>query len=674
VTGLPLRVLGALLLAASLLPAWSLLERPETGLAGAVTADAARSAWALAWQGLLIVALLGVIGGMLFSPGRVERAVGRAGRWLAAPSTRAFAIGVGVLAAVVVLVLQQWLLAGGLEFIDAVAQAVHARYLASGRTAGPTELALAGDTATAAFWQLQNMVSTSRGWVSHYPPGWVVALAAGYAVGASWLVAPLLAGVMAGAAVPLAERLIADRRIARAATLAVAVSPFLAALSAAGMNHVAAGAAGVVALWLAGRPATASRLLAGVAVGAAITTRPLTGLVFGVLALIAAGAPRRWWPVAAGATLPVAGLLAHNAWFFGGPTRFGYAVSLGPAAGLGFGADPWGNRYGVGEAVGYTMADLQMLAVQLLETPVSIVALVAAWLLSAPRLAAEHGLLLAWALLPVAANALYWHHGTWMGPRMLFEAAPAWLMLAALATVDLVRRAPARLARGSFSPRAAGATAAAAALLVSAVWLTPARLAAHAVEGRAEEVVAEARRAAPAGALVFVHGGWIDRLGMRMQALGMRGDSVEQALRGVPTCLLQAAVAAREAGAAAPLPEPRGRLATMEVGPGAEIRVAADEEVTRACAREAAADRLGGLGLGSLLARGALPGVDSDAPLFVRDLGPERNQDMLAVAGDRTPLMLVPGARPDELPRLMPYDRAVRLLWGAPTPDSPMRP
>ena len=47
-------------------------------------------------------------------------------------------------------------------------------------------------------------------------------------------------------------------------------------------------------------------------------------------------------------------LAAYNRALFGAPSRFGYEAAFGPAHGLGFHRDPWGNLYGLREAVAYT--------------------------------------------------------------------------------------------------------------------------------------------------------------------------------------------------------------------------------------------------------------------------------------------------------------------------------
>ena len=79
-------------------------------------------------------------------------------------------------------------------------------------------------------------------------------------------------------------------------------------------------------------------------------------------------------------------------------------------------------------------------------------------------------MLLAWALLPVVGNAIYWFHAT----RMLYEAAPAWIAFATLAAVELGRGDPNDTALAS-RLRAVAAWTFVAALLAAPVWGIPTR-------------------------------------------------------------------------------------------------------------------------------------------------------------------------------------------------------
>jgi 4-amino-4-deoxy-L-arabinose transferase-like glycosyltransferase len=337
-------------------------------------------------------------------------------------------------------------------------------------------------------------------------------LAAGLRAGAVWLVGPVMLAVTVLFTARAAERLFpAAPSIARLGTLFLAVSAFAIAHAGAYMNHTTAAAFATFALYAAlrvseGRPGWAAAT--GAALGALLATRPLSAAVVGVVLLFVLAEDVRSKPgavamrlalVALGALPFVVALAAFNAHFFGSATRFGYEAALGPAGGLGFGIDPWGNAFGLAQAVAYTVAELHALSLFLLETPFPVVALIGVALAIAPPLTRGERVVAGLALLPLVANLAYWHHGLFMGPRMLNESAPAWCLLAAWAVVRTVQRVPPTHARtGAYSPRVfvTGALLAAAA---AAVLLAPTRLAGYRM-GKPEAL--DAAAVAPANALV----------------------------------------------------------------------------------------------------------------------------------------------------------------------------
>jgi hypothetical protein len=105
--------------------------------------------------------------------------------------------------------------------------------------------------------------------------------------------------------------------------------------------------------------------------GAFVCTRPWTGLVVSGTLVLAVwipislhkARPKAW--LARQATALIAGglpfALAVAAWnkaLYGHALLLGYTVAFGPAHGLGFHTDPWGNEYGPVEALAYTGSDL----------------------------------------------------------------------------------------------------------------------------------------------------------------------------------------------------------------------------------------------------------------------------------------------------------------------------
>lgn len=156
----------------------------------------------------------------------------------------------------------------------------------------------------------------------------------------------------------------------------------------------------------------------------------------------------------------------------------------------------------------------------------------------------------------------------------------------------------------------------------------------------------------------------------------MRQDSIVSILRRNTNCALQKYADAREERArggdsAVPLPpvdllqvagNPDGLL-RMSPFPGVTLRTREGEILSPGCIRELQADRFGNVALAPLLWQGDLPGLESEGILFVRDLGPERNQRVLQAYPDREPFVFAPFG-PSSPPEVAPYGDAMRLLWG----------
>ena len=671
--------MGACVVLLAALPVYRVLSGAETGLAGASTIHFADIFASFLWTGALLVLLASLLA-MRFLP---RPAVASALTWARAalmrPRTTSFAAACGTIACALSVAFVLLALRAQPNHIDALSQLLHARFFTQGMLAGPADIDYA-------FWHIQNSVVTPRGWVSQYPPGHVVLLAAGLLARAPWTIGPIMVGATALFVALIADRLLPERpALARAGALLVAVSAFVICLGGSFMNHASATAFLAATAYFAVKAVqdgTRWAFAAGAAMGYAFTIRPLTALAVGGATAAAAWLGSRraaglLGRAAVGALPFMALLAAYNTYFFGRPMRFGYDVALGPGAGLGFQRDPWGNLYGPLQAIGYTSADLLMLGAALLETPISAVIIAGLLLMFVNRLTHGERILAAWALTPVAANALYWHHGMYMGPRMLFEAAPAWVLLAVLGVGRAFDALPEvrTLGRIRLSPRTGFAGGAALALAIGLFWSAPQRALGYIANDDA--VVALRTPETDGPALVFVHDGWTARIAMQLAGAGMRLDSVETALRQNPTCAVQAlvdAVVARDDNARAAAlarldlePRASGQLQVVQIARGNTMRVAPGELLTPACTRQANADRNGILDIAPLLWRGDLPGGRARGPMFVRDLGPERNAELIARMAERTPMMLYL-ASDDALPTTQDYALAMDALWNV-APD-----
>lgn len=632
------RVLGLVFLALVAVPAFMILSpTPENG-----PTDLMRRAGAEQWEytwgrtgGIWTLAVLGAAALIaVLTRGRLSKALSVAGAVLERPPRWAFAVALGVLGAALTAWVAQAVFDGRTIVNDASVQLIQARYFAAGYLAGPA-------VAMPEFWSIQFMVQTAAGWVSQYPPMHALSLAAGFKLGGPWITMAMAMGAVGAFTTLSFERLLPERiSLARLAALLSVVSPLLIGLAATYMNHAMVAALAALALYLALRAeegSTAWAVAAGAAVGAMVTTRPVSGLAIGAVVTAAVwmsasrheeGFDRPWlikrfggWVLGG---LPFAiGFGWFNNRFFGSPFTLGYTAASGPSHGLGFHADPWGRAYGMTEAIGYTSSELVSLGRELLGTPLPIVALIGVFLVLAPRLTRGERILLAWAGLPVLASALYWHHDLIFGPRMLGGAIPAWCALFVVACVGL-----AKISREGW------ASDAIAVVVLAALGFAG-------FSGAPQRLTRLATRLAPLPAalsseptLVFVHEFWPDRVGGRLAARGMRLDSVRSVLTQFHPCQLEAAFVGREVS-----------------------------EVAERCTLENASDSLGASGLTNYIWLGDPPGVDGDGVLWARDLGPAANARLIAEHPTRAPIFLLPVNGGRDV-RLVPYEEGIRKLWG----------
>ena len=674
------RAAGVFLIAVVLLPVYRLLERPDAGLFLRGSLAAAELSRSMLFFGSLIAIAVAIIAGRVVDPSGIERTFARLGRWVVSVPTAWFAVGLALIAMAITLAFSLVVLDGKPNLIDAMVQLVHARFIAAGQLAGPGDGFLE-------FWQLQNSLITPNGWVSQYPPGYLIFLAAGMRLGMVQLVGPVFVGMTVLFTALAAERLLPEDRVtARLGAGLLCFSPFLIGLAGAYMNHIGAAAFTSAAVYFAVRSRDDGKLwwalLTGAATGIVFSIRPLSAVVaaavVAVVWLTTDSADRghrisrflqRSVAALVGISPALASVAAYNQYFFGSPLRFGYVASQGPLVGPGFHRDPTGAVYGPMQALGFTSSDLVTFSLYLLETPIPVVLVAGLFLLLAKQFSVGVRVIAIWALLPVIANAFYWHHGIFMGPRMLNESAPPWALLTAVAATGLVRLIPIETTWRDYSPRSSLAFVFALSWIAGVLYLGPQRLASY-----GGPWMESARLEVPRGerpSLVFVHGAWTGRVAMRLVANGMRLDSLEAAMRQNATCdthryaLWYSGATGDRAPEAPPLdfsvvrrnPPPQVRISS-----GNDIRVRPGVQLSRECLREAASDTLGIVDVGPLLWQGDLPGLGGEGRMFVRDMGPEGNARLIQKYPDREPFVLL-RPRDDQAPRLVPYAEGMKFLW-----------
>lgn len=437
---------------------------------------------------------------------------------------------------------------------DEVAHLFHARILASGRLSLPAD-------ANPEFFAMDDMIDHGR-WYSHFPVGGPAVLVPGVMTGLAWLVNPLLTALAVVGVYTFARRAYGES-VARASAVLFALAPFVLFMGASYMNHSATIllvtiAFTQVAIWVGAerqRDLDRSAALLGLALGCAFIIRPVDALalaaVIGVMQLVelrrGVGRVRSLLFQVVAGVIPVALLFYANARTTGAPLRLGYEVLYGTAHQLGFHTDPYGVPFTPARALGLLSKYLLQLNVVLFEWPLPALGILAAGLLALRRPSRWDYVLLASFAAQVAAYSLYWGDGMFRGPRYLFTAL--------LAVVILVARAPmlvAQATRGTVQR----AVPFVVPVCVLVAWLVVGNGAGVAARVRGYERIparfridpdAVARAAGVHHALVFVNEDSRTRTLHRLWSLGVgRGDAA-RLMDSAPVCSIRLAIDAEQA-------------------------------------------------------------------------------------------------------------------------------
>jgi hypothetical protein len=568
-------------------------------------------------------------------PERVDRITSDLTAWIVGVRPRAFLIVVGLVALVGSAVLAVICFARQPHNADEVAQLWQARILLAGRLSLPAD-------PNPEFFGMDNVIDRGR-WFAQFPVGGPAFLAVGLAMRAAWLVNPILLACTVPPLYTFARRAYGEG-IARASVLLLAFSPMVLFMAASFMNHVpvlwlVCVALAQLAVWVdAERRADAMRAAAliGLALGTAAAIRPLdaaiAAVVIGVVQLTGLrGGRSRVESLAvqmlAGA-IPVALLLWANARTTGAPLRFGYDVLYGNAHQLGFHVDPYGVMHTPLRAVMYASKYLIQLDADLLESPLPAVGLIVAGLFLLRRPSRWDLMLIGFLVLQLAAYALYWHEGEFRGPRFLFTALPAILILLA--------RAPSLVAA------ATRGTIRRAALLLLPVCAFAGwgsfnndlgviqRIRGYRSVGAGRRVDPDmiARAAGLRHALVFVREGSFTAWQRRLWALGVPRSDAMRLMTSVPPCAMREAIAEEERSSV-PDSARLGRLMRT-------LSRVGEAKPTPACKAELNADYQGVASYAPFLPANTIgpDGRVGGDVVYVLDLGPH-NEALRARFGDR---------------------------------------
>lgn len=562
--------------------------------------------------GAFVFGALALLGARLFPAGLPERALTALERERGAGAL----VARGAVPLLLVLLLATSILAFARRplLIDSVIQLFQARIFASGHL-------YAGAPPGEAFFAVQHMLVDGGRWYSQYPPGHSAILGLGVGLGVAWLVPVALSVGTALLLYGFARRAY-DLATARLTVILLALAPFFWFMGASHMNHVSALFFVSAFLYLLvrweERGAPGILLGAGLAIGAAFLSRPLTAVAVGLAMapFVLLTAFRKRDIVSAGAGL--AGVLAavflylaYNAATTGDPLLLGYIKLWGADHGLGFHSTPWGEVHSLLAGLRNEITDLALLSALLFEWPVS--ALIPAALLFAAGWGSrkwDTRLLAGFLALP-AAYLFYWHRDAFLGPRYLYSGLAFLVPLTARGLIEVFRRAGDRhLWGGSELTRVPVSSVAGMLLLLclayAAAYSTPRRFHVYrtGLASMKVDLAAEVGHRGISDAVIFVPVSWGNRLLARMRGLGVSASGAEKAYRQSDHCALELTVRRAERERWTPS---RTAAAIAELGPGGEpvpasspltngdptLRLTAGTSPAPECMDEIAYDRAG---------------------------------------------------------------------------------
>jgi hypothetical protein len=591
-------------------------------------------------------------------------------------SPAAFATIAAVVTALFAALLAVYAFRRGASTSDELAMLWHAKMLVHGRLSLPVD-------PNREFFALENVVDTGR-WYSQFPIGGPLFLALGALVGLPWLVNPLLLGGAAAALYQFSRRAF-DEEQARVAVALFALAPMVLIMAGTWMNHVpvlfiAACTLAALAEWdraATGRRRAAFAALIGVLLGVMATIRPLDAVAVsfavGLFQLwVIRREPRRLRELALQAVcgaIGVAPLLYANWATTGSALRFGYDVSWGAGHRVGFHTDPYGNPHTLAHAADLALSYVGELNTYLMAWPIPALVVVAATLFALRRATRWDALLIALFAFQLGAYAAYWGEGEFLGPRFLYTALPALIILLARTPFVMAERF------GERCKRAAGV------LLVCCsigAWCIPlssysaAGLVRHVRGTRANlkfDIAGAVQAANVHHALVFVREPFTYRLARRLWGLGVLRSEAAQLIATRDACSLYSAVRAAEQDTAAALADRIAAVvrdaAPFTPGPVAltsrdgTVRISSPASLTAECRAELEADtQPGGVPFGPALPLEPIDDlgrIDGDV-VYAADLL-ERNEVLRRRFGDRGwyRLVVLLDAAGRQHPRLVPY-------------------
>jgi hypothetical protein len=341
----------------------------------------------------------------------------------------------------------------------------------------------------------------------------------------------------------------------------------------------------------------------------------------------------------------------------GAPMKLGYDVLYGEAHSLGFHVDPYGRTHTPMRGVLFASKYLLQLNVLLFEWPLPAVGILVAGLLAMRRPTRWDYFLIGLLFAQTIAYALYWHDGSFRGPRFLFNALPA--------IVILIARTPfliAEATRGTV--RRVALFALPVCVLIS--WLAVGM--SDSVPGR----VRMYKRASPIlridpedvvrennlhNALVFINEGRQARNLHYLWELGVSRGNAARIMVTASSCAVRMSI---DAEAAIKPPRTEGRLDRLVKG-AMRFDGQVPPTLPLVCVLDVRRDEEGSASFGPFFPANEI-GPDGHLAgnvVYALDLG-GHNEVLRARFGDRTWYRFGPHKTPnDSMPSIVPYDAQV---------------
>lgn len=352
-------------------------------------------------------------------------------QWVRNLSPRTFLVTVFIICVMLCSIISWFVFDGVPGFIDSCAYMFQARLFAQGSLHAPIP-------PEPDFFEAQNVLIEDK-WYSQYPPGFPALLALGVIFDIPWLINPIFGALTIVCIYLLAKELYGDS-IAKISAVLTILSSFFLFMSSEFMAHSSTLFFILLAflsfVWLVKkkRPLL-SAVVCGISLGIALLCRPYTTAWVCVPLCIAAVVMRKELSIRhiLIGLIPIIvacfAFLAYNYATTGNPLLFGYIALHGKGHYPGFNLNPANHRFHtIAQGFKYLLGNLNALNYFLFEWPMPSLFFVCLFLVYGKKRFWEW-LLVSWIGALLVGHFFYYFNQLAFGPRFVYEALPALILL-----------------------------------------------------------------------------------------------------------------------------------------------------------------------------------------------------------------------------------------------------